>query len=77
MTGGTENGGPWEIDEVLTLECDWREHIEAAPRLEPPGTRFRYDNAAVHLLACAFSDVVGSSLADLCRQCHPTHRRLT
>jgi CubicO group peptidase (beta-lactamase class C family) len=68
MTGGTENGGPWEIDEVLTLQCEWRKHIEAAPRLEPPGTSFRYDNAAVHVLGCAFSDVVGSSLADYAQE---------
>ena len=64
MRGGTENGGPWEIDEVLMLKRGWRVHIEAAPRLEPPGTRFRYDNAAVHLLGCAFADLIGSSLAD-------------
>jgi CubicO group peptidase (beta-lactamase class C family) len=64
MTGGTENGGPWEIDEVIALPSGWREHIEAAPLLERPGTRFRYDNAAVHLLGCALSDAVGSSLAE-------------
>jgi CubicO group peptidase (beta-lactamase class C family) len=64
MTGGTENDGRWEIDEVIALPCGWREHIEAAPRLEQPGTRFRYDNAAVHLLACALADAVGRSLAD-------------
>ena len=64
MTGGTRNDGPWEIDEVIALASGWREHIEAAPRLEPPGTRFRYDNAAVHLLGCALTDVVGRSLAD-------------
>jgi CubicO group peptidase (beta-lactamase class C family) len=64
MTGGTENDGPWEIDEVIALESGCREHIEAAPRLEPPGTRFRYDNAAVHLLGCALADAVGRPLAD-------------
>lgn len=64
MTGGTENDGPWEIDEVLALPSGWREHIEAAPRLDPPGTRFRYDNAAVHLLGCVLADAVGCSLAE-------------
>ena len=64
MTGGTENDGPWEIDEVIALPSGWREHVEAAPQLEPPGTSFRYDNAAVHLLGCALADAVGRSLAD-------------
>ena len=64
MTGGTENDGPWEIDEVIALESGWRAHIEAAPQLDEPGTRFRYDNGAVHLLGCALADAVGRSLAD-------------
>jgi CubicO group peptidase (beta-lactamase class C family) len=64
MTGGTENDGPWEIDEVIALPSSWRAHIEAAPQLDPPGDRFRYDNAAVHLLGCVLADTLGRSLAD-------------
>ena len=64
MTGGTENDGPWEIDEVISLPSGWREHIERAPQLDQPGARFRYDNAAVHLLGCALADAVGCSLAE-------------
>ena len=44
-TGGTQKDGPWEIDEVIALESGWRAHIETAPQLEEPGTRFRYDKA--------------------------------
>lgn len=64
MTGGTRNDGPWEIDAVIALRSGWREHIEGAPQLDEPGVRFRYDNASVHLLGCAFADAVGCSLAD-------------
>ena len=33
-------------------------------QLDQPGARFRYDNAAVHLLGCALADAVGCSLAE-------------
>lgn len=62
MTGGTEADGPWEIDEVLARPEGWRAHLEAAPRRDEPGARFRYDNGAVHLLGCALADAVGQSL---------------
>jgi CubicO group peptidase (beta-lactamase class C family) len=62
MTGGTENDGPWEIDEVIARPSGWREHLESAPQLGEPGSRFRYDNAAVHLLGCALTDRIGTTL---------------
>jgi CubicO group peptidase (beta-lactamase class C family) len=60
--GGAENDGAWEIDEVIALGSGWRAHIESAPQLEEPGTRFRHDNA-VHLLACSVADAVGCPLS--------------
>ena len=51
MTRGCDAEGPYEIDEVAALPGGWLERIAAAPALELPGTRFRYDNGAAHLLA--------------------------
>ena len=68
MTGGTESDGPWEIDEVLAMPTGWLEFLLEAPRLLPPGERFRYDNGAAHVLGCALADCVGQTLADYARE---------
>ena len=68
MTGGTESDGPWEIDEVLAMPTGWLEFLLEAPRLFPPGERFRYDNGAAHVLGCALADCVGHTLADYARE---------
>jgi CubicO group peptidase (beta-lactamase class C family) len=63
MTRGCETGGPFEIDEVMALPAGWLERIAAAPQLDPPGTRFRYDNGGAHLLGAALAALVGVPLA--------------
>ncbi|SFO42588.1 CubicO group peptidase, beta-lactamase class C family [Geodermatophilus obscurus] len=63
MTRGCETGGPYDIDEVCALPSGWLERIAAAPALEPPGTRFRYDNGAAHLLAAVLDRLLPGGLA--------------
>ena len=63
MTRGAETGGPWDIDEVTALPGGQVAHIAAAPQLDPPGARFRYDNGATHLLSAAVGEWVGESVA--------------
>jgi CubicO group peptidase (beta-lactamase class C family) len=63
MTRGAETDGPFEIDEVMALPTGWLDRIAAAPQLDPPGTRFRYDNGGAHLLGAALSAVVGMPMA--------------
>ena len=50
MTRGCRVDGPWDIDEVTALQTGWLRHIAAAPQLDLPGSRFRYDNAGAHLV---------------------------
>ncbi|WP_328476280.1 beta-lactamase family protein [Actinoplanes sp. NBC_00393] len=64
MTRGCETDGRWEIDEVMALPDGWVPHIAAAPRLDEPGTRFRYDNGGFHLLSAALAQVLGRPVAD-------------
>ena len=63
MTRGAETGGPWDIDEVTALPGGQVAHIAAAPQLDPPGTRFRYDNGATHLLSAAVGELIGEPVA--------------
>jgi CubicO group peptidase (beta-lactamase class C family) len=63
MTRGAETQGPYDLDEVMALPAGWLERIAAAPQLDPPGTRFRYDNGGAHLLGAALSTAVGMPLA--------------
>jgi CubicO group peptidase (beta-lactamase class C family) len=64
MTRGCETEGPYEIDEVCALPGGWLQRIAAAPALEPPGTRFRYDNGAAHLLAAVLDRLLPVGLAE-------------
>ena len=63
MTRGAETEGPFEIDEVMARPDGWLERIAAAPQLDPPGSRFRYDNGGAHLLGAALSALVGMPLS--------------
>jgi CubicO group peptidase (beta-lactamase class C family) len=63
MTRGAETEGPFEIDEVMAQPRGWLERIAAAPQLDPPGTRFRYDNGGAHLFGAALSALVGMPLS--------------
>jgi CubicO group peptidase (beta-lactamase class C family) len=63
MTRGAETDGPFEIDQVMALPAGRLDRIAAAPQLDSPGTRFRYDNGGAHLLGAALSAVVGMPLA--------------
>jgi CubicO group peptidase (beta-lactamase class C family) len=63
MTRGAETEGPFEIDEVMAEPGGWLERIAAAPQLDPPGTRFRYDNGGAHLCGAALSALVGMPLS--------------
>ena len=63
MTRGAETDGPWDIDEVTALPGGQVAHIAAAPQLDPPGTRFRYDNGATHLLSAAVGELIGEPVA--------------
>jgi CubicO group peptidase (beta-lactamase class C family) len=64
MTTGGRTTGPYDIDEVMTLPSGWVARMAQAPRVTPPGTRFRYDDNASHLFGAALSRLVGMSLSD-------------
>jgi CubicO group peptidase (beta-lactamase class C family) len=61
MTRGAGTDGPFDLDEVAVSGASWATRFAAAPQLEPPGTRFRYDNGASQLLA----EVVHHAVGDL------------
>lgn len=63
MTRGAETEGPFEIDEVMAQPGGWLERIAAAPQLDPPGSRFRYDNGGAHLFGAALSALAGMPLS--------------
>jgi CubicO group peptidase (beta-lactamase class C family) len=63
MTRGAETEGAFEIDEVMARPRGWLARIAAAPQLDPPGTRFRYDNGGAHLFGAALSELVGMPLS--------------
>ena len=63
MATGRSCDGEWEIDEVMLREDSWVDHLLRAPRLAAPGTVFRYDNGASHVLAAALQRAVGEPLA--------------
>jgi CubicO group peptidase (beta-lactamase class C family) len=63
MTGGTEPGGAWEIDEVMARPAGWVEHLLAAPPRRAPGAAFAYDNGLAHVLGAAVAAAVGMPLS--------------
>ncbi|HZA03145.1 MAG TPA: serine hydrolase domain-containing protein [Propionibacteriaceae bacterium] len=64
MTRGARTDGPWDVDAVTALPGGQVAHIAAAPQLNPPGRRFRYDNAGTHLLSAAVGELVGEPVAE-------------
>lgn len=68
MTRGCRVDGPWDGDAVAMLPRGQVAHIASAPQVTPPGTRFSYDDAAVHLLAAAATAILGEPLADFARR---------
>ena len=64
MTRGARTDGPWDVDEITALPGGQVAHIAAAPRVDPPGRRFRYDNGGTHLLSAAAGALVGEAVAD-------------
>lgn len=63
MTRGAEVDGPWDVDAVTALPGGQVRHVAEAPQLDPPGTRFRYDNGASHLLSAAAGSVLGEPVS--------------
>jgi CubicO group peptidase (beta-lactamase class C family) len=55
MTRGARVDGPYDMDEVATLPSGWVRRVAQAPRVDPPGRVFRYDNGAAHLLSAALT----------------------
>jgi CubicO group peptidase (beta-lactamase class C family) len=63
MTRGSDTGGAYDTDEVMSLPGGWVARMVAAPRVAPPGTEFRYDDGAAHLFGVALTRLVGMSLS--------------
>ncbi len=59
MTRGSVADGPWDIDEVTARPGGQVGHIASAPQLTDPGSTFRYDNGAAHLVSAALGALVG------------------
>jgi CubicO group peptidase (beta-lactamase class C family) len=64
MTRGAAVDGPWDVDEVTALPGGQVARIASAPRVDPPGTVFRYDNGASHLLSAGLTEVLGRPVAE-------------
>ncbi len=63
MTRGAAVDGPWDVDEVTALPGGQVARVASAPRVDPPGRVFRYDNGAAHLLSAGLSAVLGRPVA--------------
>jgi len=59
MTRGAAVDGPWDADEVTALPGGQVARVASAPRADPPGQVFRYDNGAYHLLSAGLSRLLG------------------
>lgn len=58
MTSGAAEGLSG-IDGFMRLPHGWVNTLLRVPQAAPPGTVFRYDNGAMHLLAAAMDEVTG------------------
>ncbi|MFF1723231.1 serine hydrolase domain-containing protein [Streptomyces sviceus] len=47
---------------VMALRGGWVDTLLSAPRLSAPGTQFRYDNGAAHVLAACLVRALGEDL---------------
>ncbi len=64
MTRGAAVAGPWDVDAVTALPGGQVARVASAPRTDPPGRVFRYDNGAAHLLSAGLSAVLGRPVAE-------------
>jgi CubicO group peptidase (beta-lactamase class C family) len=64
MTRGAAVDGPWDIDAVTALPGGQVARVASAPRTDPPGQLFRYDNGAAHLLSAGLAQVLGCPVGD-------------
>lgn len=64
MTRGCATDGDWDLDAVMARPYGWLPHWLDAPQVTTPGTKFRYDDGAYHLLTAALLEVTGRRLAD-------------
>jgi CubicO group peptidase (beta-lactamase class C family) len=64
MTRGAAVDGPWDIDAVTALPGGQVARVASAPRIDPPGQVFRYDNGAAHLLSAGLAQVVGRPVGE-------------
>jgi CubicO group peptidase (beta-lactamase class C family) len=62
MTRGAQVDGRYDLDEVTALPSGWVRRIAEAPRVDPPGRAFRYDNGAAHLLSAALTGALGEGV---------------
>ena len=60
---GAATDGRQDLDEVAVSGAGWAARFAEAPEVEPPGTRFRYDNGAAQLLAALLHRVTGDLAA--------------
>ncbi|WP_114558715.1 serine hydrolase domain-containing protein [Desertihabitans aurantiacus] len=67
MTGGAD-GGLLPIDDVMELPSGWVPALLGFAQLDVPGSRFRYDNGAWHLLAAGLQRAVGGDLLGYARR---------
>ncbi len=65
MQRGAVTDGRFDLDQVAVSGRSWAAAFAEAPVVEPPGTRFRYDNGASQLLAEALHRVTGDLAAYL------------
>ena len=60
---GAATGGRFDLDQVAVSGRSWAAVAAEAPEVEPPGSRFRYDNGAAQLLAEVLHRVTGDLAA--------------
>ena len=59
---------PEDIDDVMSMLHGWGDALRDVKRAWAPGTRFRYDNGAAHLLAILLTEAFGDDLLRVARR---------
>jgi CubicO group peptidase (beta-lactamase class C family) len=60
--------GPDDIDDVMAMLHGWGDALRDAKRSWRPGSRFRYDDGAAHLLAIRLTEAFGDDLLTVARR---------